>query len=72
MDNSVKVLQELPEDLQEKISKLRDNMLIVMADKSGGRLEFTIDEVDSVHGKMVVLGVEDGKFVITSQERQLS
>lgn len=71
MNTDIKMQQELPNDLKEKLKLLKDNMLIAAAKRNGGRLEFTLAEIDAATD-MIVLSVENGKFIIQITERKLS
>ncbi|MEE8150637.1 MAG: hypothetical protein V3T43_02835 [Nitrosomonadaceae bacterium] len=62
-DKNIVMRDDLPEDVQENMNKIRDNFLIAMVKRAGGELSFTIDEINEA-ADMLTMEVIGDRFVL--------
>lgn len=63
----MKMLDELPQDLQTNIERLRNNIIIALVKRNGGRLVIPVAEIDVATGPMTMT-VEGTDFVLTMED----
>ncbi|CAE7161643.1 unnamed protein product [Symbiodinium microadriaticum] len=64
--NDITMLKELPKEMQEAMEKLRDNFVIAMVKRNGGRMEFPVHEIDNASGPLTMEIDQNRKvFILT-------
>lgn len=49
-----KMREQLPPELQAALKTIRDNMLIALIKRNGGKIEFSCEEIDQADDMMLV------------------
>jgi hypothetical protein len=72
-EKPLSMVDDLPADLKASMLKLRDNLLICMIKRAGGKVQFPVPEVDAADD-MLTMEVDDtpaGKvFTVQTRRRQ--
>lgn len=59
---------DLEPDFKKIINRVRDNFMICMVKRNGGRMEFPVAEVDAAND-LLTMTIEGDVFVLTTEAR---
>lgn len=63
MNNDIAMISELPPELQQAMLRFRDNAIIALVKRAGGRLVIPVAEIDAASGPLT-MHVEGTNFVL--------